>query len=185
MSVTAESNMTVQIGAARPQEAEAIWGICHEGRLDTQPVGELTAQMVDKYWRGDGEHYKTNDIDKWRGKILLDEESSGLIVAREGDKPVAFAEIETKPQGIFIDKFYVARKSRGQGVGSLLMEGLIDSYSGEFKLKVLSHNKLAHEFYEKHGFVLGRDLNIPNETYFDEYGIKLEHRSMTRPPSNP
>jgi GNAT superfamily N-acetyltransferase len=77
--------------------------------------------------------------------IQLDKREIGLFGVERG-----------RPDGWFLDKLYVLPAYQNRGVGSALLQNLIDeakSAGVALRLTVLEVNP-AHRFYERHGFVL-------------------------------
>ena len=95
----------------------------------------------------------------WSASILkseLESENSKYIVAKEDDKVVGFAGIIILPDNAEITNIVTKKSERKKGIGSLLLEKLIEMAKNEKKenisLEVNENNISAINLYEKYKF---------------------------------
>lgn len=95
----------------------------------------------------------------WSASILkseLESENSKYIVAKEDDKVVGFAGIIILPDNAEITNIVTKKSERKKGIGSLLLEKLIEMARNEKKenisLEVNENNISAINLYEKYKF---------------------------------
>ena len=71
------------------------------------------------------------------------------------DEAVGFLAVEDLPSHIWLVKLYIVQKHRNHGIGSEILEGVLQSAKEKRKpvsLRVLKVNKRAQALYAKHGF---------------------------------
>lgn len=95
----------------------------------------------------------------WSASILkseLESENSKYIVAKEDDKVVGFAGIIILPDNAEITNIVTKKSERKKGIGSLLLEKLIEMAKNEKKenisLEVNENNISAINLYKKYKF---------------------------------
>ena len=101
-----------------------------------------------------------NDYDEfWNENILrkeLEDENSKYIVIKEKDKILGFAGVWISPVDAQITNIVVKKDSRKNGIGSLLLERLIEIAKNAkqevLRLEVNENNKPAINLYNKYGF---------------------------------
>ena len=84
------------------------------------------------------------------------ETSSTHFVALQGEEPVGAARWRMKSDGIKLERFAVKRELRGKGVGSMLVQAVLDDIQhkeGGGKYLYLHAQLAAMPLYAKHGFV--------------------------------
>lgn len=78
------------------------------------------------------------------------------LVAREGDRVVGYAGLCAYPDEAFVQTMAVAADHRGQGLGALMLEGLLAEAERRglrtVLLEVRADNPQAQRLYERHGF---------------------------------
>ena len=78
------------------------------------------------------------------------------LVAREGDRVVGYAGLCAYPDEAFVQTMAVAVDHRGQGLGALMLEGLLAEAERRglrtVLLEVRADNPQAQRLYERHGF---------------------------------
>jgi ribosomal-protein-alanine N-acetyltransferase len=120
--------------------------------------------------------------DFWTPSILkseLESENSKYIVAKENDEIVGFAGIWISPIDVEITNIVTKKDERKKGIGSLLLEKLIEmakqTEKDNISLEVNENNIAAGCLYEKYGFEVvgirkkyyhGRDNAIIMTKYF-------------------
>ena len=85
-------------------------------------------------------------------------EEDTLFIAEFGGKPVGFAHIVDEGDRIMLQGIGVDRSMRGQGVGTILMEHILDALRDTDRpifLKVKAMNP-AIDLYSRYGFMLKR-----------------------------
>ena len=101
-----------------------------------------------------------NDYDEfWNENILrkeLEDENSKYIVIKEKDKILGFAGVWISPVDAQITNIVVKKDSRKNGIGSLLLERLIEIAKNAkqevLRLEINENNKPAINLYNKYGF---------------------------------
>ena len=95
----------------------------------------------------------------WSASILkseLESENSKYIVAKENENVVGFAGIILLPDNAEITNIVTKKSERKKGIGSLLLEKLIEMAKNEKKenisLEVNENNISARNLYEKYKF---------------------------------
>ncbi|MEK7599514.1 MAG: GNAT family N-acetyltransferase [Patescibacteria group bacterium] len=172
----------VQIERAQTEDAEAIWPVYVEGRLDAQPNAEigLTHDDMQQYLCGDRGEKVQAGINEWRGRIALPSDTHQVFVAREQEEGtvIGVAEGDVDRHGDrWLHKLYVAKDYREQGIGGKLIENVIDWHQNErVKLKVASYNKSAGELYKRYGFEVIRILDVT----YSIYDIQIPQLLMAR-----
>lgn len=118
----------------------------------------------------------------WSASILkseLESENSKYIVAKENENVVGFAGIILLPDNAEITNIVTKKSERKKGIGSLLLEKLIEMAKNEKKenisLEVNENNISARNLYEKYKFEIvgmrkkyynGKDNAIIMTRYF-------------------
>lgn len=124
-----------------------------------------TAERPEAYWRERLEEAQA-------------EESGWLLFASDGERLAGMigAHLTPEPEVVEIVAVYVRPEARGQGIGALLMEGILAAVgsSGRFRKAVLGVNSAqsaAVGLYRRFGFELARE-----ETYVREDGeVRLSY----------
>ncbi|MEA5428811.1 GNAT family N-acetyltransferase [Arcicella lustrica] len=82
----------------------------------------------------------------------FDKETAGefVLVAKEDNKIVGF--ITVWEEDNFIHHLFIDEKHQNQGIGTVLIKAVIDKFGLPIKLKCLSNNTKAVEFYQRKGF---------------------------------
>jgi diamine N-acetyltransferase len=90
-----------------------------------------------------------------------------FIIAYDKNVPIGFASFsakETDSTIFHLHKIYVLPQQQGNGIGKYLLDYVIDacisSGAHALQLNVHRHNK-ARYFYEKHGFTVKEEIDIP------------------------
>ena len=76
-----------------------------------------------------------------------------IWVALDGDgKILGFASVWLEPDKNFLHNLFVAPDRWGAGIGTALLEHVLDTVAAPLELKVDEPNSRARRFYEAHGF---------------------------------
>ena len=118
----------------------------------------------------------TSDFDEfWNSSILKEElnaKNSNYIVAKLNQKIVGFAGIKILMDEADIMNIVVKKDSRNQGIGSLLLENLIDLSRklnlASITLEVMEENYSAIHLYRKFGF---EQTGLRKNYYKDKNGL--------------
>ena len=106
------------------------------------------------------------------------EDISIHFLARLNDSPVGTARYRTTEEGVKLERFAVLNKHRGKGIGSALVEAVLEDIENNPRTtgkKIYLHSQVDAIFlYEKYGFKKTGKL-------FDECGIM--HSKMIKSPS--
>ena len=110
----------------------------------------------------DLEHFENNLIefdDFWSFKLLKEEfenEFTTCVVAKIGNEIVGFASLWEPPFEIHVNNIFVRKDMRGNKIGSIILERLIDiakeKQKEELTLEVNINNTTAIKLYENYGF---------------------------------
>jgi ribosomal protein S18 acetylase RimI-like enzyme len=71
------------------------------------------------------------------------------------DAVAGFVAVEEFPSHVWLVKLYLLARFRGHGIGSQVLEGVLNNAKAQAKpvtLRVLRVNRRAQALYEKHGF---------------------------------
>lgn len=105
---------------------------------------------------------------------VVDDESNNFVIAIENDKVVGYILYKIREEYIAISDFYVNPKIRGKGVGRKLLDYITHKKfkNRKIKLRCMTDNKLALNFYLKYGFKgygeeIGKEYKIKD--YLLEY----------------
>jgi ribosomal protein S18 acetylase RimI-like enzyme len=107
---------------------------------------------------------------------LLQSKTHKILVCERGPFLLGFvvvnltARFNSEEDGFEIDKFYVYPHSHGQGIGRLLLQGMIEHIGPDFWLSTWVHNEQAIGFYKHVGF---KDIG---QTWFEFEEQKHENR---------
>ena len=106
-----------------------------------------------------------------------------MLVAREGDTPLAFALLH--PRGVagspYLASFAVAASARGRGIGAFLLSACERRFrpaARHFFLCVSSFNTRARAFYERQGYAKVGELP---DYLIDGASEILMHKRLDRP----
>jgi putative acetyltransferase len=169
----------IEVRRARPEDVDALVdlfvAVVEEGRwLGTQPPVDRAAQR---------ERFLEHVDGSARG---------ASFVAVADDRIVGHARVDLAPYNVAGLGMMVDAQWRGRGVGSALVEAIIDA-SGELgahkiALQVWPHNEAALRLYRRHGFVeegvLRRHYPRRNGELWDAVimGLVLDETSPGSPP---
>lgn len=125
------------------------------------------------------QHYTKDQVDVWAPLSSLETEGwakkfprTKPIIAIVGDEIVGFAEFE--PDG-HIDSFYCHHEWINKGVGSTLMEEILQKAKNNHIHRIFSEVSItAKPFFEKHGF------NIVIQQTIVRKGVELTNFKMER-----
>lgn len=107
---------------------------------------------------------------------LLQSENHQILVCERGPFLLGFvvvnltAHFEREENGFEIDKFYVQEHAHGQGIGRLLLEGVVKHIGSNFWLSTWVRNTQAIGFYRHVGF---KDIG---QVWFEFENQKHENR---------
>lgn len=123
------------------------------GRVQIRPFGfnsDLPA-CVEIYYRSRRETFTWLHRSRFRrSDFLVDTFEEELFVAEQEGEVIAFAGVY--PPDDFLHHLYVAREYQGRGIGSALLQHLLNRSEGRLRLKCLRRNKRALAFYRKRGW---------------------------------
>jgi GNAT superfamily N-acetyltransferase len=85
-----------------------------------------------------------------RSDFLADTFEEELFVAEQDGRVIAFAGVYSPDD--FLHHLYVGRGHQGRGVGSALLQYLLDRSKGRLRLKCLCRNERALAFYRGRGW---------------------------------
>ena len=122
---------------------EMIFGLYHEG---TDGSGRMTAEKV----RLTINHYKKN---KLGGKIYLlyfNADMAGYAIVN------TFWSNEYGGTVAFLDELFVREQYRSNGIGAQFIQFLEGKKFVSIFLEVYPSNKLAYDFYKRHGFEISQ-----------------------------
>ena len=145
--------------------AKEIWMDAYTAILS---VEQLTYMLKEIYSEG-----------KLTGQIKNNEQTFLLLV--QDDQPVAFAAYSPRdenPEVYKLHKLYCLPATQGKGYGKILINAVADAVvkAGRhtLELNVNRHNK-AKSFYEKMGFTIAYEEDIPIGPYFmNDYVMRKE-----------
>ncbi|WP_214072858.1 GNAT family N-acetyltransferase [Mucilaginibacter sp. dw_454] len=138
------------------QLAHEIWWPTYSPILEADQIGFMLA-----------DRYSTETL---TNQLANNEQTFLLLYADE--KPVAFAAYsphESDPQVYRLQKLYSLPSTKGKGVGKALLHEIYDRVraAGKSVLELNVHRQNpARSFYEKMGFVIAYEIDIPFDKYF-------------------
>lgn len=109
--------------------------------------------------------------------VILEQQQNGyqFYLTFFEENPVGYLSIQPREDGLFISKFYLLKRYRGEGLGKKMMD-FIKQKAKEMKchrlyLTVNKYNAHAIEFYKKCGFVIEKEavFDIGNGFVMDDY----------------
>jgi GNAT superfamily N-acetyltransferase len=141
----------ITVRAAAPTDAPAIrtvavaaWWAAYRGRLADDTIARFLAQA-----------YSAERI-----AVRIDRHE--VLVAGISGTVDAFAELAERDDHIQLVAIYTLPSSRGRGLGSALLAGVVAAHPGDdVAADVLLDNELAEPFYAARGF-------MPGEPFIDE-----------------
>ena len=144
----------VEIGIAKPEDAEGIVTVKRASWIDTYPdeaqgiTKEAIVNWVEK-------KPFEQDVLAWKESIEEAHADQQTFVAKENGRIVGFCRSLKKDGMNEINALYVAPAETGKGVGSALVEKSFEWFGDDkpVELWVASHNAKAIAFYEGKGFV--------------------------------
>ncbi|MFB9841035.1 GNAT family N-acetyltransferase [Mucilaginibacter ginsenosidivorans] len=145
--------------------AEKTWWPTYGPLLDSEQISFML-----------GEIYSVGKI-----KSQLENDTQSYLILEEDGKPVAFAGYSAREEDAEIyklHKLYCLPETQGKGYGKILIEAVIqktlDAGKYTLDLNVNRHNK-AKNFYEKMGFVIAYEEDIPIGKYWmNDYVMRKE-----------
>ena len=168
------------IETARPENAEAIFGIYLEGWLEVYPntrLGITKDQVLERQIGRDGSLLAVR-VAYWRDKIAAADENQTVLVARLEGRVAGFVWPHIKHGRRRLGTLYVASNCRGLGIGSRLIEACLDFYKGyDVYLFVAKYNERAIKLYERFGFKIIGD----SQTDYTFAGQHVPEFEMMRP----
>ena len=110
----------------------------------------------------------------------MKEEKQLFLMVEEGEEAVGFAAWSPAEEpGVFkLNKLYVQTGRQGKGMGKALLEFIFDNVRSRggkiLRLNVNRYNK-ARQFYEKMGFVVVREEDVPigNNYFMNDYVMEV------------
>ncbi len=152
------------IRTATPADADHIMKIAHQTYWATYRDILSTEQITYML----GAIYVSDTV----GEQIADNTQTYLILEEEDGQPVAFAAYapRTDDASIYkLHKLYCLPQTQGKGYGQALIKAVeqatLDAGSHTLDLNVNRHNK-AKNFYEKMGFSIVYDEDVPIGPYF-------------------
>lgn len=136
--------------------------------IDSGQLLEQAYQIREEVFMIEQQVAREDEFDAW-------ENESYHFIALDGDYPCGVARWRSTGEGIKLERFAVRKSHRGKGIGSLLVEGVLDHISRQpeatGKKLYLNAQITALPLYEKFGF-------RPEGERFMECDI--EHQKMVR-----
>lgn len=177
------NKQSVEIERATPDDAEIICGIRDRTWLKTYPNAALgiTVDDIRLNAQGPNGEFVPRRISYLKDRLAKDD-GIGLttFVARVDGKVVGYIGSRIDEQDRRrIGAIYVAPEAQGMGIGSKLMQQVLDLYGRDedVYLDVVSYNQNAIDFYERFGFEQ-TDAIVPEEEGRPEYMKSLPQVEM-------
>jgi putative acetyltransferase len=155
------ANQTIHIRRYRPGEEVALLEIFHSA-VHGVASRDYTAEQINA-WAP-----RNLDPIRWQKKVR----AINPFVAEMNGEILGYADLQ--PSG-YIDHFYVSGLHPRRGIGSLLMERLLQEAEG-LDARILTSNvsKTAQPFFEKFGFV------VVEQRYPECFGVVVPNALMRR-----
>ncbi|MHB8362375.1 MAG: GNAT family N-acetyltransferase [Patescibacteria group bacterium] len=103
----------------------------------------------------------SEEVKKYREYIYDIKNFSSFFIVLDRNKLVGYSIVKNKYYIKSIDTLYINKNHQGNGLGSILMEKMIEKLdSKKIYVDVVSYNKKAVSFYEKYGFIY-KNKHIP------------------------
>lgn len=111
------------------------------------------------------------------------EDRHQFLILEEAEEPIGFASWSVTPEpGVYkLHKIYVLPGRQGKGLGAMILQFIFDDIRPEgavtLRLNVNRYNK-ARQFYEKMGFVVVKEENVPigNNYFMNDYVMEIPIR---------
>lgn len=150
-------NHALLIERAISEDAESVSDLLRRTWMATYPNYEVGITEKDIRLRTDGENGERipQNIDSWRKRIETDDGTGAVFVARLNGKVVGLASPNYNDGKRHVGALYVLPEMQGTGVGSKLMQKILDWHNADennIYLRVASYNHNAIDFYERFGF---------------------------------
>jgi ribosomal protein S18 acetylase RimI-like enzyme len=91
-------------------------------------------------------------------------ENDPLFQLKDDDKIVGFVAVTDEKDCVVIDTIHVEKRRRGEGIGSQLIQEVINyasqsgkNIAGEFKPEEIINSERVLNFYKKHGFTIDNE----------------------------
>ncbi len=131
-------------------------------RVTSLSMEELDPLVVES--EQEGYRFLRGLADEWgAGLCRLDRPGEGLFVARSGRVFVGVGGLSADPYVSDssigrLRRLYVLRAYRGRGIGTRLVQAIVDAAQGQFRLlRLRAENREAGRSYERLGFVATPD----------------------------
>lgn len=148
------SDVTIEF--AKPTDMPAIWQLYEGVWLETYPneAAGISVKAIQEYldWERQGM------TERWQSAIEqpgdINNNQRAVFVARASNKLVGIISPKVNNDGTHrLTSLYVAPEARGKGMGSKLIERVLDWHQGnDTYLFVAPYLENAHRLYEKYGF---------------------------------
>ncbi len=133
--------MQITYGQTLPEDAGRIYGLCRETVEKYEDPASVDLAKV-LAWL---ENKIRKNVTEYT-RIFLDGELCGYYrVCREGE------EYE-------LDDFYLFEEYRGRGIGTRVLDHILEDEDADFFLYVFKRNTPALKLYQKYGFTVREDL---------------------------
>ncbi|WP_339103880.1 GNAT family N-acetyltransferase [Haloterrigena salinisoli] len=146
---------------------------------DVEAVADLWVRLARDQRRHDSYVHADANRETMRDTLAAHQVNDGLLVARDGETVVGFASFSLERGSLELDatrgllsNIYVAPGSRGQGLGTALLEAAEDELEAQgaevVVLEVMARNEAARRFYERKGYetyrvAMERDLEVEDD----------------------
>jgi ribosomal protein S18 acetylase RimI-like enzyme len=126
----------------------ADWRLLRQRSLSEDPDAFSSSTRM---WTGE-----SDTEERWRARLA----DGPCFIAYADDRPVGMVAGQVARGGAELISMWVAPEARRRGIGSALIERIVEWSAGEpLSLRVIDDNVAAIAAYEKHGFVLQEGID--------------------------
>ena len=128
--------MNIQLRPAEPNDAERVADILIDSRRTFLPFAPSA--------------HTEEEVREWVRAILLP--SGGVTLAVEDRETVGVLAISQTEGVTWLDQLYLDPEYIGRGIGTIMLENLLQNIQEPLRLYTFQENQGARRFYERHGF---------------------------------